>query len=51
MIEKILKDMVQNNTTSYLTDAGKRFVGSMKDRNNIKNLLVDSGSFFDVLKV
>ena len=32
MIENIIKDMVESNTTGRLTDASKRFVARMKER-------------------
>lgn len=46
MIENIIKDMVESNTTGRLADASKRFVDRMKDKNDIKKLLVDNGRFF-----
>lgn len=46
MIENIIKDMVESNTIGRLTDASKRFIDRMKDKNDIKKLLVDNGRFF-----
>lgn len=46
MIENIIKDMVESNTTGRLTDASKRFIDRMKDKNDITKLLVDNGRFF-----
>lgn len=46
MIENIIKDMVESNTTGRLTDASKRFVARMKEKNEIKKLLVDNSRFF-----
>ena len=39
MIENIIKDMVESNTTGRLTDASKRCVARMKEKNEIKKLL------------
>ena len=38
MIENIIKDMVESNTTGRLTDASKRFIDRMKDKNDIRRL-------------
>lgn len=46
MIENIIKDMVESNTTGRLTDASKRFIDRMKEKNEIKKLLVDNSRFF-----
>ena len=46
IIENTLKDMVESNTTGRLTDASKRFIDRMKDKNDIRKLLVDNGRFF-----
>lgn len=37
--------MVESNTTGRLTDASKRFVARMKEKNEIKKLLVDNSRF------
>ena len=46
MIENIIKDMVESNTTGRLIDASKRFIDRMKEKNEIKKHLVDNGRFF-----
>ena len=46
MVEKLIDDIVKTNSTNYLTEAGKRFVSNIKNKNDIKKLLADNRDFF-----
>ena len=46
VVDELLEEIVKNNAVNYLVDAGKKFLGKIKDKKTLKKLLVDNSRFF-----
>lgn len=45
VVDELLEEIVKNNAVNYLVDAGKKFLGKIKDKKTLKKLLVDNSRF------